>query len=331
MKRNHKSEGFEEFWRIDTQLWSYPRIMLGIMFIFPWRLIGMIISVTIYLLLVQLITIGHDFNKPFSKIRRIAFTLTNKIYPRLALFMAGYIKINSKCLDDYDYTKWLGEGYEKPKYYASSISNHSAWTDLFIMLIRSGGVSFVSKAAIKKVFLFGKVGMALNTIFFDRVGSKEEKDKIVEEISSRQKAIYENKGEGVNLHIFPEGATTNNTHLIPFKKGVFSALLPVRPIVVKYSSSYFNPAHDVMPMHIHFVILLSQIVNHIEVTQLPVFAPNEYLFKTHMKTGEEKWQVYAEAVRQCMSDASGLPKSETTLQKKIECKTLLLGDKYKAD
>ena len=291
----------------------------------------MIVVVTIYLFLVQLITLGHDFNKPFSRFRRIAFTLTNKIYPRLALLMAGYVKIKDSNLDDYDYSKWLGKDYDKPKYYASSISNHSAWTDLFIMLIRSGGVSFVSKAAIKKVFLFGKVGMALNTIFFDRVGSKEEKDKIVDEITSRQKAIFENKGEGVNLHIFPEGATTNNSHLIPFKKGVFSALLPVRPIVVKYSSSYFNPAHDVMPMHIHFVVLLSQLFNKIEVIQLPVFAPNDYLFKTHKKTDQEDWQVYAEAVRQCMSDVSGLPTSETTLQKKIECKSMLLGDKYKAD
>lgn len=305
--------------------------MFGIVCIFPFRFIGMFFSVATYLLLVQLITIGHDFNRPFTKLRRVAFTWTNKIFPRLALLSAGYLRIKSHDLNDYDYSHWLGKDYNKPQYYASSVSNHSAWTDLFIMLIRSGGVSFVSKASIKNAPLFGKVGMALNTIFFDRVGSHEEKEKIVEEISSRQKAIFANKGEGVNLHIFPEGATSNNTHLLPFKRGVFNALLPVRPIFVKYSSAYFNPAHDVMPMHIHFVVLLSQFSNYVEVWQLPIFEPNEYLFKTHIKKGQEKWEVYANAVRSCMSDISKLPTSEASLKNKIECKTQLFGGKYKAD
>lgn len=251
--------------------------------------------------------------------------------PRLALLASGYIRIKTIDRNDYDYSKWLGKEYNRPHFAVSSVSNHSAWTDLFIMLIRSGGVSFVSKESIRRTPFFGKVGIALNSIFFSRVGTKEEKQKIVDEISARQNAIYAAKGECINLHIFPEGATSNNTHLLPFKRGVFSALLPVRPLFVKYSSAYFNPAHDVMPIHIHFVVLLSQFSNSLEVTELPIFEPNDYLYENHGKPGEERWQTYANAVRAVLADVSGLPTSEATLANKNECKKLLLGDKVKAD
>lgn len=305
--------------------------MFGITFIFPFRLIGMLVVVLSYLFSVQLITLGHDMSKPFTRWRRICFTLVNKTIPRLALACAGYLKVDWKYRDDYDYSKWLGKEYNKPHFAVSSVSNHSAWTDLFIMILRSGGVSFVSKDSIKRTPLFGRVGIALNSIFFSRTGTKEEKERVAEEISARQKAILAANGECNNLHIFPEGLTTNNTHLLPFKRGVFQSLLPIRPLCVKYSSSYFNPAHDVMPMHIHFVVLLSQIVNYVEVTQMPIFEPNRYLFENHQKAGQLEWEIFAHAVRECMSDVSGLPTSEATIQQKNDCKSAYFGSKAKID
>jgi hypothetical protein len=179
--------------------------------------------------------------------------------------------------------------------------------------------------------LFGKVGIALNTIFFDRTGTKEEKQTIVDQITERQIAIHENKGEGINLHIFAEGMTSNNTHIMPFKRGVFSSLLPIKPIAIKYSSAVFSPAHDVMPMGVHFVVLLSQLTNQVECTELPIFAPNEYFYKTHLKPGQEKWEVFATAVREVISDAISLPTSEATSQDKNDCKVSYFGDKAKLD
>jgi len=318
MQKNHKPGQFKEFERHDSEKWNYGRLMIGITFLFPFRVVGLLIAVVIYLSLVYICTIGHDFNKPFSMWRRILFKITNKIFPRIALFYCGYITITSKSVDDYDYSKWLGKDYNKPDFCVGSVSNHSAWTDLFVMLFRTGGVSFVSKDSIKKTPLFGKVGIALNTIFFNRVGSKEEKQKIVEEIGKRQKTIFAAKGNGLSLHIFPEGMTTNNSHLLPFKRGVFESLLPLKPLVVKYSSSEFNPAHDVMPMHIHLVVLMSQFTNSLEVTDLPIFEPNKYLYETHRKADQQNWEVYANAVRECMSDISGLPTSEASIKDKNE-------------
>lgn len=199
------------------------------------------------------------------------------------------------------------------------------------MLIRSGGVSFISKSSIQNIFLFGKVGKTLQCIFFDRSGSHEEKNKVVELIEERQKSIYEDKAQGMSLHICSEGFTTNNKFILPFKKGAFSSLLPVTPIAVKYSSSSFNPSHDVMPMGMHLIVLLSQITNSVEVTELPIFEPNEYLYKTHQKEGEEKWAVFARAVRESIADVLELPLSDATLKEKTECKDHYLDKKAKVD
>lgn len=331
LSRITNKEGFEPFYRTDTELWSYPRLLFGAIFLFPFRLICMIIVVSSYLFWVSVLTLGHDMEQPLTNFRRKGFVIVNKIFPRIALMIAGYIRIKTNKLQDYDYSKWLGKDYKAPEFYASSISNHSAWTDMFVMLIRTGGVSFVAKESIRNVFLFGKVGIALNTIFVSRISSTEDRENAVKMIQDRQTHIMEGKGKNVNLHIFPEGATTNNNYLIPFKRGVFTSLSPVLPIFVKYSSSYFNPAHDVIPMHYHFFVLLCQISNNLEVTELPIFEPNDFLFTNHGTKGQEKWKVYADAVRDVMSEVSGLPTHEASLKQKNECKKMLYGSGFKED
>lgn len=45
--------------------------------------------------------------------------------------------------------------------------------------------------------------------------------------------------------------------------------------------------------------------------ELPPFIPNDYLFETHKDKGTEKWEIYAWAVRDAMSKASGIPKCDT--------------------
>jgi len=60
-----------------------------------------------------------------------------------------------------------------------------------------------------------------------------------------------------------------------------------------------------------------------EVIEFPVFQPNEYFFKNHQKEGEEKWQTYARAIREIMTDGTGLELSDATIEQKYEYKKLL--------
>jgi hypothetical protein len=52
--------------------------------------------------------------------------------------------------------------------------------------------------------------------------------------------------------------------------------------------------------------------------ELPPFVPNDYLFKKFASPGKENWEIFAEAVRQVMSKASGVPTSDAHQLDKIK-------------
>ena len=51
-----------------------------------------------------------------------------------------------------------------------------------------------------------------------------------------------------------------------------------------------------------------------KVTELPLFVPNEYLFKTHADKGKEKWEIVAWAVRDIMAKAGNFNKCDMDLK-----------------
>ena len=46
------------------------------------------------------------------------------------------------------------------------------------------------------------------------------------------------------LGIFPEGTATNGVNLLPFKKGAFISLTPIKPVIIKFTGPYFSPNYD---------------------------------------------------------------------------------------
>jgi 1-acyl-sn-glycerol-3-phosphate acyltransferase len=152
-----------------------------------------------------------------------------------------------------DYSKYLGPDW-KPEYKgaASLVSNHSGWLDI-LTLFYVKKPSLVSKEGVKKWPIVGLVAQAIGTYFLDRAGTKEERLKMVEKIGERQKksAI----GEFPPIGLFPEGCTTNNTRLIQFKRGAFFSLQSVQPVTFKYYSPYFSPAHDILDVFSHIILI----------------------------------------------------------------------------
>jgi hypothetical protein len=56
----------------------------------------------------------------------------------------------------------------------------------------------------------------------------------------------------------------------------------------------------------------------IEVNYLPDFCPNDYFWKHHWQEGkEEKWEAFARAVRDIISETSGLEKSDLQMEDKF--------------
>ena len=107
------------------------------------------------------------------------------------------------------------------------------------------------------------------------------------ELGKKQELVDAGKTNPIVL--FPEGATTNNTELIQFKRGAFFALCSVRPVTFNYSSRFFQPSHDILNIFVHVILTTCQPYTSIVVHELPVFTPNEYFYKNHVKPGEEKW------------------------------------------
>lgn len=74
-----------------------------------------------------------------------------------------------------DYKKWLGPNW-KPEWQGAGtlISNHVCWMDI-VLTLSIFHPSFVSKASVKKYPGIGLIAQAIDCLFLDRGGSKDDK------------------------------------------------------------------------------------------------------------------------------------------------------------
>lgn len=123
--------------------------------------------------------------------------------------------------------------------------------------------------------------MALGCIMIARGGSEDERNQIVEQIKERQR-IIEEEGEYPPVVIFAEGGTSNGRYLLQFKRGAFAGLHAVKPVIIRYSYGIFSPSYDVGPFFaLLFMTLCLNCDSKCELIELPLFVPNDYLFRTH--------------------------------------------------
>lgn len=127
------------------------------------------------------------------------------------------------------------------------------------------------------------------------------------------------EGKANVLVIFPEGATTNGTGLIKFKKGAFASLLPVQPHVLKYKTLRGQPQHG---DHTNYLLWMCFIVSTIyfsmNLSELPTFAPNDYFWQNHWDSSkEQKWEAYARAIREIMADFGDFQLHNSEMEDKL--------------
>ena len=134
------------------------------------------------------------------------------------------------------------------------------------------------------------------------------------------------------LCIFPEGGNSNGSHLLRFKRGAFTSLLPITPLVIEFQYEMFSPAFDVIGFFPYLIFQLSSIQTSCILKKFPVFVPNEYLFKNHANKGSDKWEIYSWALRDVMSIGGSITKSDDQSQAdRLHYKALMgvKSDKYK--
>jgi lysophosphatidylcholine acyltransferase/lyso-PAF acetyltransferase len=97
--------------------------------------------------------------------------------------------------------------------------------------------SHVSKAGVYDIPFVGPIAAGVGCLFINR-GSKDERKDLLEQISDRQ--LKCEQGLFPPLILYPEGGTTNGTHLINFKKGAFIGLRSIQPIIIQYESPFIT-------------------------------------------------------------------------------------------
>jgi 1-acyl-sn-glycerol-3-phosphate acyltransferase len=108
------------------------------------------------------------------------------------------------------------------------VSNHVSWYDVLVLLAHLPRYSFVAKAELFRVPLFGAAARAVGTIPIERENRRAA-------FQSYEEAAVRIRG-GRNVVVFPEGTRGTGYELRPFKKGPFvlaiAAGVPIVPTLV---------------------------------------------------------------------------------------------------
>lgn len=221
---------------------------------------------------------------------------------------------------DVDYSEYLGQHYKKYakkiKRTSTIVCNHISWLDP-VVLIKEIRPAFAPSAEFRNVPLLGSLIDAIDSIYIPRGGSEEKKAAALAAIRDRQELIEE-AGTYSPFLIFAEGGTSNGTSIMKFKKGAFFAERSVKPMFLRYKCHTVSPAFDVMEFLPLVILHLSWACYHCEVTLMPDFQPNEYLFETHRDKGSERWEVFSWAVRDAIIKQGGFEACDLPMRVKMQ-------------
>lgn len=137
------------------------------------------------------------------------------------------------------------------------------------------------------------------------------------------------------LFIFVEGTLTSGKHILKFKKGIinikylgaFSALLPVKPVIFKEedANAIFSLSVGVSGAFYHMLCSLCYLYHRFTFIELPVITPTDYMFEHFAKPNQEKWETFAEVVRDIYAEIGDFEKSNKNFRDSNEYQNILTG------
>ncbi|MCT2558306.1 1-acyl-sn-glycerol-3-phosphate acyltransferase [Tsuneonella sp. YG55] len=113
------------------------------------------------------------------------------------------------------------------------IANHVSWIDI-LALAGASGTAFVAKHELSQVPVIGWLCGLNRTVYVQR----ENRLGVAEQINALREALADNW----SVTVFPEGTTTDNQSLLPFKTSMLSVLEPpppgvlVQPVLLDYGA-----------------------------------------------------------------------------------------------
>ncbi|KAL6511733.1 hypothetical protein OROGR_021330 [Orobanche gracilis] len=280
--------------------WSENILLgLGLVFLVPIRVVAGTTILVVYYVICRVCTAfmapnREDEQEDYAHMggwRRAVIMQSGRFLSRVLLFVFGFYWIaeisrgnedERQLHNDETASRNQSEDLERP---GTIISNHVSYIDILYHM----STSFPSFVA--------KIRKCLGCIYVQRELKSSDFMGVSGVVNERIREAHQNKS-APKMMLFPEGTTTNGDYLLPFKTGAFLAKAPVLPVILRYPYQRFSPAWDSISGARHVVLLLSQFVNYIEVTRLPVYNPSEQ--------EKEDPRLYAENVRNLMAREGNL-------------------------
>jgi 1-acyl-sn-glycerol-3-phosphate acyltransferase len=180
--KNKKTEfgRLEPFKRVDISRWS---ILNPMVFLVAPRFVLGVVNLLFYTVWVMIFMIGvKDKISPFryKMIRFMGF-----ITCRNQALIGGLNWVNIEYVEKCGYEKYLGPDW-KPEWsgVGTIICNHVCWMDIVVILAYFFP-SFVSKKSVKSYPGVGPIAQAIDCVFLERAGTKEEKIAVGQAIERR--------------------------------------------------------------------------------------------------------------------------------------------------
>lgn len=182
--KNPKLMGhLEPFKRIDVENWRFWNCFPMVLTFWPRFLLAWFLVLILTIWVVIFMT-GADTSKPLGSIRKFIIRSAVQIICRSILFTAGLVYVDVEYVNC-DYTKYLGPNW-KPSYTGAGtiVSNHISWMDI-VYCLSYFFPSFLSKKSVQNIPGVGRIATAIDCVFLDRAGTKEEKIAVGKAIEQR--------------------------------------------------------------------------------------------------------------------------------------------------
>jgi 1-acyl-sn-glycerol-3-phosphate acyltransferase len=161
------------------------------------------------------------------------------------------------------------------------IANHVSWYDIFALAAIIPRYTWVAKAELRRLPLFGRAAQSAGIVFIDRDNRKM--------AFEQYKLAAQDVQRGRSVIICPEGTRGKDYHLRPFKKGPFVLAIASQASIIP---TLLYGTREVMPkgsfivrggtVHIHF---------------LEPVPTRGYTYEDRARLMENVWSMMAEAMR----------------------------------
>lgn len=319
------AKNYEPFRRKDIQGWNKVEIVLGAIFLLPYRFAMTIFTMVLCGIFCFFLTLGTNLEKELPYWRRLLIRAVTATTARILLYSCGVFYLERKYhkITDFDPTYPKEFLDRKPTTQIPiAVSNHITYFDIYYYLLCRHNPCFLAMSGIKSWPIIGWVARCRQAVFVNRE-DRSAKDAVIDLIKTRVHDIQEGK-QFPPMIIFPEGTVCDGSAVLQFKKGAFVTLSPVRVFALEYPRKRFNPAFDNMNLLVNYMIMQCHFYHRMRIHDIGVYYPDHLNLKD-----ENDWEKYANKVRDIIAKCLNVPTVPLSYKEAIEYKNYLMDLKEK--